>query len=237
VTNIQRAFAPLKKHLPAQIYNPVRSLGTAILGPILFGLRTGYFRSSFKRAAVSKNGEPLPWYTYPSVDFLRHRKFDGKVILEFGGGQSSYWWAQRAEHVITLEGKKDWFEKLKGHLPVNVDLHYVSMASREVMASQVNDILETQGYSTYDVIVLDGLYRKELIPMALQRVAKDGMIICDNAEGYGFYDGFKDTTLNRVDFFGNAPGVVLPHCTSIYFNSSCFAFSPKYPIPVLATEK
>lgn len=235
-TIIQKTFAPFKKFLPSWIYNPIRSIGTAFLGPILFGYRTGYFLSCFKMAAVTRNGEPLPWYTYPIIDFLKYRNFDGKNILEFGGGQSTLWWAKRAKHVVTLEGDKNWYEKIKNKMPNNVHLQYVSMENSAINIAQVNEALQSKEYSTYDVIVIDGLYRYEMIPIALRLMAEDGIIICDNAEGFGFYEGFKETALNRVDFFGNVPGVVLPHCTSIYFKSSSFAFSSKYPIPVVATE-
>ena len=95
------------------------------------------------------------------------------------------------------------------------------------------DVLSAKQSSKYDVIVIDGLYRFEMIQVALSYMAKDGIIICDNAEGYDFYEGFKDTGMSRVDFFGNAPGVVLPHSTSIYFNPYSFAFKSIYPIPVI----
>ena len=112
------------------------------------------------------------------------------------------------------------------------------MESREANVSAVTHTLdEKKSYSRYDVIVIDGLYRDAMIPIALDRLSEDGVIICDDAEGYGFYEGFKESRLWRVDFFGNAPGVVLPHCTSMYFRpSSCFIFDAKFPIPVIAKE-
>jgi len=237
-TVIQRSFAPFKKLFPSWVYNPIRSIGTAFIGPILFAHRTGYLRSAFKMAAVSKSGKPVPWYTYPSIDFLKYRKYEDKVILEFGGGQSTLWWATKAKHVVTLEGDKEWYEKIKGGMPNNVDLCYVSMESKETNVSQVKDSLETKQYSKYDVIIIDGLYRYEMIEIALCRLKDDGILVCDNAdaEEYGFYEGLKDSGLYRVDFFGNAPGVVLPHCTSIYFKPSSFVFDAKYPIPVIAKE-
>jgi hypothetical protein len=76
------------------------------------------------------------------------------------------------------------------------------------------------------------LYRYEMIEIACDLLAIDGVIVCDNAEGYGFQDGFKERGLNRVDFYGNAPGVVHPHCTSLYFNPSSFVFDPAFPIVV-----
>jgi len=235
-TAIQRSFAPFKKLLPSWIWNPIRSLGTALIGPTLFAYRTGYWRSAFKRSAVSRNGRPLPWYTYPSIDFLKYRNYEDRIVLEFGGGQSTLWWAERAKNVVTLEGDREWYEKIKGSMPDNVDLSYVSMESKEANVSQVKESLSKKGYEKYDVIIIDGLYRFEMIDISINMLKEDGIIICDNAEGYGFYKGFKERGMNRVDFFGNAPGVILPHSTSIYFSPTSFVFKASYPIPVIAKE-
>ena len=79
--------------------------------------------------------------------------------------------------------------------------------------------------------MIDGLARFEMIKISLNYLAEDGCIICDNSEGYNFFEGFKDSGLNRVDFFGSAPGVILPHSTSICFPDNSFVFDSKYPIP------
>ena len=187
-------------------------------------------------AAVSKSGQPLPWYTYPAIDFLKYRSYEDKMILEFGGGQSTLWWAGKAKYVVTFEGDKGWYEKIKQKIPNNVDLSYVSMGSKEASISHIKNSLKSKQCSKYDVIVIDGLYRYEMIEIALSHLSDEGIVVCDNAEGYGFYEGFKESGLRRVDFFGNAPGVVLPHATSIYFTPSSFVFDAMYPIPVIAIE-
>jgi hypothetical protein len=236
-TVIQRSFAPLKKYLPGWLSNSIRSLVTAFLTPALFSYQTGHFLSSFKMAAVSKDGKPLPWYTYPSIDFLRYRTYEDKDVLEFGGGQSTLWWAQRARRVLTLEGDPAWYEKLKEKIPDNVSLHLTSLKNRETNISQVREILALNPGSKYDVIIIDGLYRYEMIDIACGVLAEGGMIVCDNAEGYGFFEGFKDRGMSRVDFYGHAPGTVLPYSTSIYFLSHSFAFDAAIPIQVIAQEK
>ena len=235
-TIIQKSFAPFKTYLPKWLYNPIRSTLTACVGPFLSAYRSGYLLSCFKMAAVSKSGNPVPWYTYPCIDFLRFREFESKFVLEFGGGQSTLWWAERAKSVVTLEGDLDWYNKIKSRMPGNVDLYHVSMENDVINYSSARHILESLKRAKYDVIIIDGLYRSKMIPIALNLVSDDGMIICDNAEGFGFYEGFRGSGLNRVDFFGNAPGVVLPHCTSVFFKGSSFAFNYRFPIPVVATD-
>jgi hypothetical protein len=233
---LQKEFAPVKQHFPKWLANLIRSVATAFLAPVMYGYRTGFFLSCFGMKAVSKDGKPLPWYTYPSIDFLKYRTYEDKRVLEFGGGQSTLWWAKRAKYVVTLEGDHEWYDKIKNTMPANVDLHYVSMKDADTNAYQVKEVLASKPYPQYDVVVIDGLYRYEMIDIACDLLAIDGIIVCDNAEGYGFYEGFKERGLNRVDFYGNAPGVVLPHCTSLYFNASSFVFAPAIPIHVIAKE-
>jgi hypothetical protein len=231
-TVIQKIFEPFKQYLPTPISNLIRSFFTAMLTPILFSYRTGHFRSSWKMLSVSRIGEPVPWYTYPCIDFLRHRDFSGKTVLEFGGGQSSLWWSQRAKSVVTLEGNHLWHEKIKTQMPSNVHLFLVSVENSSACVESVNKIL--QAYVEFDVIIIDGLFRSEMIAISQALTAKGGAIICDNAEGYGFYEGFRESGMSRVDFFGNAPGVVLPHCTSLFFKEQCFLLSSEYAIPSIA---
>jgi len=233
-TIIHKIFTPIKNHFPYWVYDSIRRFGTAILGPLIYAFGSGYVRSSLKRAAVTKTGEPIPWYTYPSIDFLKVRDFKKRNILEFGGGQSTLWWAKRAEKVITLEGDQDWYFYLKNKCPKNVELHHVIQQSRHESVKSVNRVLNSNKYTSFDVIIIDGLYRENMIPISMQLLSIDGIIICDDSENYSFHELFKDTGLMRVDFFGNVPGVILPHTTSIYFKPSSFVFNSNYPIPVRA---
>ena len=232
-TALQRLFAPFKKYLPGLVWKPIHNLATAILTPILFSYRTGHFRSSLKMAAVDSHGTALPWYTYPCIDFLRARSFDGKNILEFGGGQSTFWWAAGRTRVVTLEGSREWHAKLAPLIPPNVDLFYVTDLCAQECIADVERILSDLALK-FDVIIIDGLHRYEMIDIACRYVAGNGAIICDDSEGYGFQSGFQDRGMNRVDFFGYAPGSVLPHCTSVFFSTSSFLLEPHWQIPAMA---
>lgn len=235
-TWIQKAFRPIKATTPAWFSNPIRSVATAFLTPVLFSVRTGHGRSSFARKAVSRRGEPVPWYTYPCIDFLTYRNYEGKQVLEFGAGQSTLWWAKRAARVVALEEDPAWFEGLRAKVPSNVDLRRVSCASPQACVESVNAALAEFPSTRFDVVVIDGLCRYEMIEIAARVVKDDGIIVCDNAERYGFYEGFRDRRFRRVDFFGHVPGVVLPQCTSIFFHGDSFAFDPGHPIPDIATD-
>jgi hypothetical protein len=233
---LQRAFATIKARVPPWISGPIRSATAAALTPVLFSYNSGHFRSCLKRLAVSKHGEPIPWYSYPCIEFLRHRPFQDKTILEFGGGQSTLWWATRARKVVTFEGDKSWLEKLARKVPSNVELHQVTQEDRTACVAEVEAVLQRRPDFRYDVVVIDGLWRFELIDIAVRALADEGMIICDDADGYGFHRGFMGRDLNRVDFYGQVPGGAFPHVTSIYFPRTSFGFSSSHLIPIAAFQ-
>ena len=232
----RKIFRPINAVLPRWLSNALRGIVTAVLTPIMFSYKTGHFRSSLRMMAVGRRGEALPWYTYPSIDFLKGRSYADKVVLEFGGGQSTLWWAARARNVVTLEENREWYAQLKTRIPANVDLSHVSVESAERCVAESEAVLARQPHARYDVIVIDGMIRTALAPLAVARLAEGGMIICDNAEGYGFYEAFRDYGLDRVDFYGHAAGVLVPHATSIYFKPGAFIFSPKHPIETIAHD-
>ena len=228
---LHRIFKAIKAILPDKLAAWLRSFFTAVCTPAYFSYLNGHFKSSFLNKSVASTGEALPWYTYPAVDFLRTRDFSDKTILEFGGGQSTLWWAKRAKNVITLEEDGNWYEMLKRTIPSNAKLFLISKESREKCVAEVESALKTLEIPHYDVVIIDGLFREQMVDIACRVVRPEGAIICDNAEGYGFYDGFKDRRLKRVDFFGHAPGVIFPHCTSIFFGNNCFLFDAHQEIP------
>lgn len=232
-TMIHKIFGFLKRILPLRIARFLRSAITAFWTPVYFSYLNGHFVSSFLNKSVSRKDEAMPWYTYPAIDFLRTRKFDSKNVLEFGGGQSTLWWATRAKRVVTFEDNKKWGESLMKAVPGNAEIFLVSSELAEKCVGEVMDKLNNLKEIKFDVIVIDGLWRREMVKVAQNRLAEHGAIICDNAEGYGFYEEFKNSGMKRIDFFGHAPGVLLPHCTSIFFKNDCFLFNTDFSIPVL----
>lgn len=233
---MQRAFKPVRASTPRWVSNFIRSLGTAVLTPLLFSRRTGHWKSSFAMMALSSRGTAIPWYTYPCIDFLKYRSFENKVVLEFGAGQSTLWWAQKAARVVALEGDEAWLKRLEPELPANAQVHLVPMSSPSACVDAVNRVLANHEDTRFDVVVIDGLWRDEMVDIAVRVVKDDGIVICDNAESFGFHEAFRHRDFLRVDFFGHAPGVVLPHCTSIYFRPASPVVAAAHPIPVVAKE-
>jgi hypothetical protein len=86
---------------------------------------------------------------------------------------------------------------------------------------------------TFDVIVIDGLNRLACAWRALELLGPAGAIIFDNSDGnwgggqgaYPILELFRENGYSRVDFYGHTPGVIAPHCTSLFFRDGCFLLS------------
>jgi hypothetical protein len=92
----------------------------------------------------------------------------------------------------------------------------------------IKNVIDANPVRVFDVIVVDGLLRRELTALAFEYLAPGGAIILDNSDGYGYYDETKARECRRIDFFGFAPGVSLRQCTSILFVGDCFASQARY---------
>ena len=217
------AMAELARRvLPNCLFSPLRRAATAVLTPMAFSWQSGHFRSALAARALDRGGEPLPWYTYPMISFLQTKRFAGRTVLEFGAGQSTLWWARRADRVVALEDHSDWHSRLSGRVDQNVELHLVG--------SRLEEAEGLFSGQRFDVIVIDGLDRLACADRALDLLAARGAVIFDNSDGhwggcegeYPVLDLFREAGYSRIDFYGHAPGVIVPHCTSLLFRGDCF---------------
>ena len=76
-------------------------------------LKSHYLQSSgwiesVKTRRPMRNGSPIPWFTYPAIDFLDSIELESKNVLEVGGGFSTLYWALRGCSGISLELDQDW---------------------------------------------------------------------------------------------------------------------------------
>ena len=220
----------LKRVLPRFMWRPIRALGSALYAPLRFSVSTGHFRSSLASKALDAQGNPLPWYTYAVIDFLSARSYKDRTVLEFGGGQSTLWWASRAKSVVTIDSDESWTEYVCKNTPGNVDVHYVPVDLKSRTVEPIIKILNSCSSAPFDLVVIDGHLRQELVDVAFEFVKPDGAVIMDNSENYGFEEMLERKGCMRVDFQGFPPGVSWRTCTSIAFRDGSFLFSNDHPI-------
>jgi hypothetical protein len=215
----------MKLNLPARLHQflPVVFLrSTAKVTGILWRGQ-GYLRSVANQRCVDASGAPLPWYTYPAIEFLRQLDFSTKSVFEYGSGYSTLFWGGRARDVVSVEHSVEWFDIVKQQLPPNCRLMIEPDPAAYVRAIELTD-------KTYDVVVVDGLVpkraRAQCAVLALRHLAPGGMIVLDNSDYLpGSTALLRLAGLIEVDLSGLGPCNEYAWTTSLFLTRD-YAFQP-----------
>lgn len=172
-----------------------------------------------EKVCVDKDGNPIPWYTFPAIDYLNQFSYAGKKIFEFGCGNSSRFWATRADRVISVEDNETWLEKWKSEFSEpNIEILY-----RSEGPDYYNAILEND--DKYDIIVVDGKNRAECAENAMKRLADGGIIIVDDSDRINTskeyvkaMENLKKGDFIQVDFYGFCPMTTYTKTTSLFLS-------------------
>ena len=104
------------------------ALNTIPIGPLLQlymvgEIRTnGWMRTFSTKKSTDFAGNPIPWWTYPMVDFLKERLNKSINIFEYGCGGSTKWLSSRVGSINAVEDHQGWKEFAEKDLPNNVSI-------------------------------------------------------------------------------------------------------------------
>ncbi|WP_395752796.1 hypothetical protein [Prosthecobacter sp.] len=160
-------------------------------------------------------GKPVPWITFPALDYLSRLDFSQANVLEYGGGQSSLWWAARAKTVTTVEGRASWAEMIRSRAPENLRL---------IGPVEGPSYVETplQEGRVFEVIVIDGFLRPECARAALPYLVEHGLLMLDNSDWNApTCDWLRAQGMMQIDFHGFGPVNDYTWCTSVFMRQKC----------------
>ena len=187
-------------------------------------------RTIDEKVCVDRDGNPIPWYTYPAIEYLSQFDYAEKSIFEFGCGYSSLFWARRAKKVISIEDNPKWFDKWRSEFQEpNLEVKW-----RDEGEGYYNAIFE-EGQK-YDVIVVDGKRRADCARCAVQAMAENGVIILDDSDRINTSQEYKDAVavlraadLLQVDFYGFCPMNNYTKTTSLFLSRK-FDFASRFEV-------
>ncbi|MBA3281443.1 MAG: class I SAM-dependent methyltransferase [Acidimicrobiia bacterium] len=186
----------------------------------------GYARSLRLGAPVQGKGEPVPWYTFSAIEYLQGLDLSGRRVFEFGAGNSTLFWQARAAEVVSVETDPEWYHQLVPRIAGNARL--VLCGDQDAYLTEITD------HGSFDVIVVDGLWRKPSARVALEHLAPGGMIILDNADWFPHSHALlRAAGLVEVDFHGLGPIARYAWTTSIFLDRTADFWStagPPHPI-------
>lgn len=172
-----------------------------------------------EKICIDRDGNPIPWYTYPAIEYLSQLDYSDKKVFEFGCANSSLFWAKRAKQVISIEDNPSWFEKWTSEFKEpNLDIRW-----RDEGEGYYNAIFEDN--EQYDVIIVDGKRRADCARTALEKMAPNGMIILDDSDRINTSQEYIDAVNNlkkgnliQIDFYGFCPMNNYTKTTSIFLS-------------------
>jgi len=181
-----------------------------------------WLKSMRIRRCVDRNGQPIPWFSYPAIDFLSQLNLKEKTVFEYGCGYSTLYWGGRTSSVISVESNLKWIEKITAEIPGNCTLVATSL-DIEDYAGKINDYEEQ-----FDIIVVDGLIhtRTACCEKAIDKVMPGGIIILDNSDRcLKSAEILRNAGFIQADFTGFAP--LGPHAqtTTVFFTRD-YNFQP-----------
>ena len=184
----------------------------------------GWHRSVRHQASVDARGHPLPWYTYPCVEWLADQLRASDTVFEYGGGWSTLWYAARVQRVASVEHDEGWHAVLTARVPPNVELHFRrprpdGEESDHAEPSPYVNCIQQYPAGSFDIVVVDGVERTACTRSAVDHLRPDGLLILDNSDRPEYRSAVEylaDNGFGRIDFYGFAPGSGLSGCTSVF---------------------
>ncbi len=155
------------------------------------------------------NNLVFPWFTHPFLEVLKTWDLKDKVVLEYGAGRSTCWWAEKARFVVAVEANPEFFISVRAELnerklndKAHVCLAEVNEGEQdiELQSEYINAPWRTYAFErkhpgqytgpwdcAFDVIVVDGVLRYECIKAAISALSDcGGKLIVDNWQQDGF---------------------------------------------------
>ena len=178
-----------------------------------FEKQLGSSKAILAQESIDRNGNPIPWITYPAIDYLSSFNFSGKKVLEFGSGNSTLWWENTGALVTSIEHDSYWYKKMVSKVK----------SAKIIHESKNYDYFFKDSSIPFDIISIDGGDREAAGKAAVLHFQTYGgdMIILDNSDWYDDLVLYIDNSLNhfRADFHGFTPLNDYKSVTSIWLSN------------------
>lgn len=192
--------------------------------PLLFW-QSGYLQKigwdkSFRlKQPLDHDLQPLPWYTYSAIEYIKQLDFSEREVFEYGSGNSTIFWSKLAKRVVSIENNREWYEIVSQNISQNVEIKLIKDD-----AAYIQEILQ---HENFDVIVVDGSHRLDCATTAVNRLKPGGFIILDNADWHvKTAKTLRNSNLIQVDMTGLGPINRYAWTTSFFLHRD-FNLQPK----------
>lgn len=177
----------------------------------------GWFTAFDQKQAVDGKGKELPWVTYSFIDFIKERIDKTHHIFEYGSGNSTIFYAERAGTVTSVEHDKSWFDKVKNTSPANAEMIFCHLERNGAYAKKAT-LLDKK----FDIIIVDGRDRVNCCKYSVDALSATGVLILDDSERQVYNDArilLKSQGFKEISFSGISPGLFYEKATSVFYKT------------------
>jgi len=178
----------------------------------------GWINSMTTQSVIDKDGNPLPWVTYPFIRFIDEKLNHNLDIFEFGSGNSTLFYAARVASVDSVENDKFWFEKIRNTVPQNTRLFFCHLE----YGGEYGNFASTTD-KPYDMIIVDGRDRVNCCKKSIAALKPGGVVVLDDSERTQYADGVDyllQSGFKKIDFWGIAPMVNNHKSTTLFYRDN-----------------
>lgn len=138
----------------------------------LNSLITAFLRRSFGYRP------PIPWLSYRAQRYIARLLRTHWIVLEFGSGMSTIWFAHRCRMVYSFEHDPIWHDFIKSRLSAKkiTNVFYV-LRDHE----SYPDLFEFPN-GLFDFVLIDGIRRTDCVRNSISKVKPGGWIYLDNVD-------------------------------------------------------
>ena len=142
-----------------------------------------YIIAKIKNYFYIRDNQDLPWMTEMANSFLIKNLNKDMLVLEFGSGRSTKFFANRAKQVLSREHNREWFDIITKQLEniENIKYEFYDDLDKYSDVTTIED-------NSLDVVIVDGRNRINCLLNSISKLKTGGILVLDNAERYLVYE-------------------------------------------------
>ena len=151
-----------------------------------------YILSRFIEIIYQRMHPDYPWLTKSANSFLTSWLRENYEGLEFGSGRSTIWFAERINHLTSVEHNREWYQWVNQQIE-DRQISNVNYFLIEEQDSQDREYIETSKYvavarqfenDSLDFALVDGILRGPCALMVTKKIKPGGILVVDNANWF-----------------------------------------------------
>jgi hypothetical protein len=127
----------------------------------------------------------MPWLTFDAIRAIEERLQPGQRVFEYGSGHSTVYWSKKGVELFSVEDDAAWFAMVKDKLAGNAACHLYFDQGKEDYVGRIDKCP-----GTFDMVLVDGSYRKYCMLAAMPRLKPGGLLVVDNTDWHWFQKVF-----------------------------------------------